>query len=137
MPKTKESDVVGSVLETLGRRPDLCRVWRQNTGCLRDCWGRPVRFGCVGAGDISGLLIDGRRLEIECKSTTGKQRPEQEAFQAMIQRFGGVYLLVRSVEEAVRGVEDAIENKRLFESTRRIGPNPFFGAVKRDMEEGQ
>jgi hypothetical protein len=51
--------------------------------------------------DISGILHDGRRLEIECKSATGRQSPEQASFQAMIERFGGVYILARSAQDAV------------------------------------
>ena len=109
MSLKREIEIVNEVLQILGQRPELCRVWRQNTGCLLDTLGRPVRFGVNGAGDISGLLVDGRRLEIEVKTETGKQSDEQKNFEAMIRRFGGVYLLVRSAEEALRMVAKEIK----------------------------
>jgi hypothetical protein len=103
-----ETHLIAAVLLALGRRPDLCRVWRQNSGMLLDSHGRPVRFGVNGAGDISGILRDGRRLEVECKTEKGRQRPEQQSFEQMIRRFNGVYLLVRSADEALNGVEGAL-----------------------------
>lgn len=73
-------------------------TWRNNTGTA---WinGQPVSFGYPGSADITGILPDGRRLEIETKSATGKQSEKQRTFQAKIEANGGVYLLVRSVEE--------------------------------------
>ena len=126
MSLKREIEIVNEVLQILGQRPELCRVWRQNTGCLHsrrssipsskhriDKLGRPVRFGVNGAGDISGLLVDGRRLEIEVKTETGKQSDEQKNFEAMIRRFGGVYLLVRSAEEALRMVTKEMRNEQV------------------------
>jgi hypothetical protein len=98
-----ETALVSAVLLALGQRTDL-RVWRQNTGALKDSNGRLVRYGLVGSGDISGILAGGRRLEIECKVGKGRQSEHQRAFGEMIQRYGGVYLVVRSVEDAVDGV---------------------------------
>lgn len=40
------------------------------------------------------------RLEVEVKSKTGRQRQEQKTYQQMVERGGGIYLLVRSAEEA-------------------------------------
>jgi hypothetical protein len=54
-----------------------------------------------GAGDLSGILADGRRLEIEVKSAKGEQGEAQVRWQAMIEKFGGVYILARSVAEAM------------------------------------
>jgi hypothetical protein len=73
-------------------------AWRNNTGTA---WinGQPVSFGYPGSADITGILPDGRRLEIECKSATGKQSDKQKKFQANIERNHGVYILVRSVKE--------------------------------------
>ncbi len=44
------------------------------------------------------------RLEIEVKIGTGTQRPEQIARERSVRSRGGLYLLVRSVEEAVQGI---------------------------------
>jgi len=107
-----EQQIQQEILIALGRRPD-CRVWRQNSGTAPSWDGkRVVRFGVPGCADISGLLIDGRRLEIEVKKAGGKQSPDQVNFQRMIERFGGVYMLVYSVAEAVAGVDAAIARKK-------------------------
>ena len=66
-----------------------------NTGKARTLTGRLVKFGVVGQADITGLLANGRRLEIEVKSATGTQEPDQIIYQAMIERFGGLYILAR------------------------------------------
>jgi hypothetical protein len=73
-------------------------VWRQNTGVL---WagGRPITYGHKGSGDISGILSDGRRLEVECKSVAGKQSDAQKEFGKQICTHNGVYLLIKSVKE--------------------------------------
>lgn len=98
MPPQRESFLVHAILRAWGAHPSL-RIWRQNTGgaLLKD---RFVQFGTPGQGDISGLLLPhGRRLEIECKTERGRQTAEQVSFQAMIERFGGLYVLARSVED--------------------------------------
>ena len=77
------------------------RLWRANTGVAR-IGRRVVRFGVPGQADLTGILPDGRRLEVETKSATGKQSKDQRNFQRMIERFGGVYVLARSVEDVKR-----------------------------------
>lgn len=78
-------------------------AYRQNSGTA---WigGQPVSFGLPGAADITGILPDGRRLEVECKSATGRQSEKQKRFQQRIEENRGVYLLVRSVEELEAGL---------------------------------
>ena len=60
---------------------------------------RVVRFGVPGQADLTGILPDGRRLEVEVKSATGRQSAAQRDFQNLIERFGGLYVLARSVED--------------------------------------
>jgi hypothetical protein len=90
---TREAPVLRACLKWLHRKGIW--AWRQNTGTA---WigGQPVSFGYPGAGDITGMLPDGRRLELECKSAIGKQSEKQKRFQAKIEQNHGVYLLVRS-----------------------------------------
>lgn len=110
----RESEIQQGILLALGARPDLCRIARRNRGKAkrtlpggREQW---VNFGDFdGAADITGILVDGRRLEIEVKGAKGKQTPEQVAFEAMIRRFQGVYVVARSVDEAVAAVEAAVK----------------------------
>lgn len=59
-----------------------------------------MRFGTPGQADISGILApSGRRIEIECKSATGRQSEQQRRFQAMIEKHGGLYVLARSTAD--------------------------------------
>jgi hypothetical protein len=96
-----ESAIVRDVLRVLGARPDM-RVWRQNTGFGRALSnGAVIKFGIIGGGDLSGLLKDGRRIEIEVKTLHGRQSLQQRQFQKMIETFNGVYIVARSAEDAV------------------------------------
>lgn len=105
-----EVELQQAILLAVGQLPYV-RVWRQQTG---QGWTqdmrRQIRFGVVGGGDASGLMADGRRIEIEVKVPGNYQSPEQKRFQAMINNFGGVYLVVHSVEEALRLVQQAWES---------------------------
>jgi hypothetical protein len=92
-----EKEVQNAILRAFGTLPGL-RLWRANVGVAR-VGQRVVRFGIPGQGDLTGILPDGRRLEIEAKSAVGRQSPEQRAFQNMIERFHGVYILARSVDD--------------------------------------
>lgn len=92
-----EHALVQSILIEFGSRPTL-RLWRVNTGAALGRAGF-VRFGLPGMADISGIMQGGRRIEIEAKTATGRQSPEQKRWQAMIEKFGGLYVLARSVED--------------------------------------
>lgn len=94
-----ETDLQRAILERLALIPGLV-VWRSNTGVSRS-GGRFVRFGIKGQGDITGLLPGGKRLELEVKLPGGKVSPEQVEFGARINAAGGLWAVVRSVDEAV------------------------------------
>lgn len=97
-----ESALLSAILLEFGSRPD-CRLWRQNTGAARTSTGALVRFGVPGQADISGILApSGRRIEIETKTARGRQSQAQKKWQAMIEKFGGVYVVARSVEDVRR-----------------------------------
>ena len=99
-----ERETQNAILREFGTRPDL-RLWRQNTGAAR-IGRRFIRFGVPGQADLTGILPGGRRVEIETKSPDGRQTPDQRAFQALIERFGGLYVLARSVEDVRRVIGD-------------------------------
>jgi hypothetical protein len=63
-----------------------------------------VRFGVPGQADISGILVGGRRLEIEVKGPTGRMSDQQRKFRAMIECFGGLYILARSVDDVTQAL---------------------------------
>lgn len=100
----KEKELQNAILRTFGTIPRL-RIWRANTGVARIA-KRVVRFGIPGQADLTGILPDGRRLEVEVKSPTGRQTRCQRSFQRMIEKFNGVYVLARSVEDVWNALRD-------------------------------
>lgn len=99
-----ESEILSQILIALGRDP-RCFIFRNNTGALPDRHGRLIRYGLVGSADILGCLRpSGRFLAIEVKTKTGIQSTEQQAFQRTLIAAGGIYLLARSVQDALDGV---------------------------------
>lgn len=100
-----EKQLQHEILRVFGTRPDL-RIWRANVGVAR-IGRRVVRFGVPGQADITGILPNGRRLEIEVKAPGGRQSEDQVNFQRMIERFGGLYVLARSLEDVRKAIEHA------------------------------
>ncbi len=128
----KEKQIQNKILREYATRSDM-RLWRGSTGkavplayvrsianavksmdyrtAERLLMSPPVlSFGLTGQADLSGILGDGfhpsagTRIEIEVKSETGRQSKEQAAFQGMIERFGGLYVLARSVEDVEKAL---------------------------------
>jgi hypothetical protein len=101
---TSEADIQSAILLTFGARPEL-RLWRSNTGAAQTVAGRWVRYGVPGQADISGIrLPHGQFVQIEVKSATGRQTEAQRKWQRMVEKFGGLYVLARSVEDVERAM---------------------------------
>jgi hypothetical protein len=90
------------------------RLWRNNTGCLKDQQGRPVRFGlCEGSADLIGYTtvevtpdMVGQRIAVftavEVKAERGRPTPQQTAFIEHVRQAGGRAGIARSIEDAER-----------------------------------
>ena len=90
-----------------------CRLFRNNTGTLRDINGRPVTFGlCKGSADLIGWrsvtitpAMVGQTLaiftSIEVKSSRGRVNPEQQQWLQAVAAAGGIAGVARSVGEAM------------------------------------
>jgi hypothetical protein len=90
-----------------------CRLFRNNTGTLRDINGRPVSFGlCKGSADLIGWTtrtitpeMVGQKIavftSIEVKSSSGRVKPEQQQWLNAVQAAGGIAGVARSVGEAM------------------------------------
>jgi hypothetical protein len=88
------------------------RLFRNNTGTLRDQHGRPVTFGLAkGSADLIGWTtrtitpdMVGQQVavftSIEVKAATGRLRPEQRQWLEAVQAAGGIAGIARSVEDA-------------------------------------
>ena len=89
------------------------RLFRNNTGTLKDQNGRPVQFGlCKGSADLIGWKrvtvtpdMVGQQvavfLSIEVKTPAGRIRPEQQQWLDAVQAAGGIAGVARSVEDAL------------------------------------
>jgi hypothetical protein len=94
------------------------RLFRNNTGTLKDANGRPVQFGlCKGSADLIGWKrvtitpeMVGTQvavfLSIEVKTPTGRLRPEQQQWLDAVQAAGGIAGVARSVEDAATLLRD-------------------------------
>jgi hypothetical protein len=90
------------------------RLWRNNTGAMRDERGQLVRFGlCPGSADLIGYRsvtvtpdMVGTTLAVfaavEVKTATGRPTSEQTAFLEHVTAAGGLAGIARSVEDAER-----------------------------------
>lgn len=97
-----EAQIQDAIRLELGQHTDLIVLWRNNCGSAQR-GGRTIRFGVGGPGgaDLIGISRrDGRFLAVEVKTATGRQTPEQRRFQQLVIDQGGIYVVLRSVEEA-------------------------------------
>jgi hypothetical protein len=104
-----ELAVQNSIRLALGR--GLVRLFRNNTGALKDMHGRLVRFGlCQGSSDLIGWRtvtitpdMVGQNLAvftaIEVKDK-GRPTPEQQRFIEVVRDAGGIAGIARSVDDA-------------------------------------
>ena len=91
------------ILARLNLLPGV-KVWRSNTGARQVAGGRVIRFGVRGQGDISGVGPNGIRIEVEVKTATGRLTPDQLAFGELMKKHGAVYVVARSLEDALAAV---------------------------------
>jgi hypothetical protein len=107
-----EQQIQQHIRLTCSRGP--VRLYRNNTGTLRDANGRPVQFGLAkGSADLIGWTtrkitpdMVGQQVavftSIEVKTPTGRLRPEQQQWLDAVQAAGGIAGVARSVEDAER-----------------------------------
>lgn len=101
MLKTLEKDVKAAVFEYLELKG--YHWWpTNNAGTYNKKTGfrRTPKWFKKGVPDAN-LILNGTYYAIELKSSTGKQSKEQKTFQVKMEREGGVYLLVRSINDLI------------------------------------
>ena len=90
-----------SILEAQGKLV----FWRQNNGATYDP-RRGVYRKPNGAGYKAGVpdvcvILGGRYVALEVKSSTGKQSDEQKRLQEALEGVGAKYAVVRSVDDVI------------------------------------
>ena len=107
-----ETELVQRIRLAIGQDPDVV-AWRNSTGVLAADFGakghRRVRYGlCEGSADLICIVAPyGRFVALEVKSATGKIRNEQIVFGNLVERMGGIWRVVRSVEDALEAIDEA------------------------------
>lgn len=90
---------------------ELGIVRRNNVGTFITPYGAPISIGIPGESDLTLFCQGGRTVFIEIKTGTGRQSKKQKKFQAAVERLGFEYIILRSVEDAERFIED-VRNER-------------------------
>jgi len=108
-----ESAIQRAIVQALNSREDV-RVFRNNVGFTLTADGRPLHFGLVpGSGDLIGwkrhrvtqedvgsdLAVF---LSVEVKTERGRVSDAQENWKEQVNKNGGIAIVARSVEEALR-----------------------------------
>lgn len=93
--------LVSELLLEFGSR-SYVRCWKRIVGVFRDLHSeRIVTVGLPGETDIQGIVLpNARGLFIEVKTGSGKLSDKQKKFRDMVLKFGAIYILARSVEQA-------------------------------------
>lgn len=97
----KHAKLVKDILTTCGAL-ECCRIWKNDTGMAMSLDGaRHLRYGLKGSADIIGIGQGGIFIAIECKTGSAVQNKRQIAFQEMIEKFGGIYLLAHEDDACI------------------------------------
>lgn len=106
-------EVQNPALLAVGARPDVL-IWRQHVGLFRTFHNpdRLVHVGQPGMSDAAAIVkvtitpdmvgkTVGIAVQPEFKTRTGRQREDQQNWQAAVEARGGIYELVRTPEQMI------------------------------------
>ena len=93
------SQLMCDVLVAVTALPDGC-FWRANVGVAVTARKAVVRFNLPGTPDILGCYRS-RAVGLECKHGTGRASKDQVRWRTNWERGGGLYAIVRSVNDAM------------------------------------
>jgi hypothetical protein len=103
-----EADVQVAVLRALTLHPLVAWCYRMNVGGVEranaDGTLRFIRFGWPGMLDITGQLVDGRRLEVECKRIGEKATPDQQATIDRVNKAHGLAFVAHCVDDVYAAI---------------------------------
>lgn len=108
----EHTKLVNDALIALGRRPDLGKFFKRNTGELETPKGGRLKYGIVGGADIEGILNTGfgTHGEFEAKTGKAKQSEEQINFEIQVNRYKGFYYVFRDVSDLIKKIETFLQS---------------------------
>lgn len=84
--------------------------WPHPTGmAFRD--DDPVKYGLPGSSDIVGVSFGGYFCGIEVKTGYGRLRQNQVNFRNSVQRWGGIFIEARSIEQTVADLTAELQRR--------------------------
>lgn len=103
LPPAREQELVNACLEYLNLQ-HFC--WRVNQGAVtaeHNGKKRFIRFNNIkGVSDILGILKpSGRLIAVECKKKPNKPTPDQLNFLELVNRHGGLGIVVYDLEALI------------------------------------
>lgn len=104
----KETEIQNAIRVELSK---IGFVRRNNVGTFYTPDGRPITIGIPGEADLTLFRDGGKTVFVEIKTPKGKQNKWQKHFQNVVERRGYEYIIMRSVQDAVKYVEK-VENER-------------------------
>jgi len=119
-----ETALVRACLEIL--RLHRVMAWRQNSGFLKNQRGQLIPMGPAGAADITGILPDGRRLEVEVKRLGNHPTDAQWRFLRAIETNRGIALVVYSAEQLDHELRRLLGAITRLRKAARIAKEVYF-----------
>ena len=102
---TLEQKIQNDIMVAVARHG--CTVFRSNAGTVQTKFGTVIKLAPKGWPDITGFRhSDGKMILIEVKNETGKLREDQIKFQKFIKNKPVLYGVCRSVEDAIKLIEE-------------------------------
>lgn len=115
--KKEESSLVKACINYLNYIGYL--VLRNNSGLIiisSNGKHRAIKMGTVGSPDIIACSPKGQFVAIECKSNKGKITPSQKQFLDNVRKRGGLALVVRNIDDLIKGLEGGSYELQNFNS---------------------
>ena len=97
----KESQIQRTIEEYLKLLENMGKLVyiKNNSGAFPTKEGHFVRFGKAGSPDFVVFMPNGKSIHLEVKNETGKQNPNQVAYQKMIEKLGHQYIIARNLDD--------------------------------------
>ena len=103
MAEKKETALQNAIRAVLSDAGIVCR---NNVGVYLTRNGTPITIGIPGEPDLTLFTKTGETIFIEIKTPTGRQSAKQKHFQKVVESYGFRYIIMRSVEDAKKLIQE-------------------------------